>query len=232
MAQRLGHPQARLPDNLQDHDDEQHLRKQGQWCGLFGGFDLKEQLRRDELGQIDCQTDKEPRQKDAEVKCPVFEQPHQRRKDGGGGVIVKAIEVFAKKAGQNEGRRTAVDQNDKLPLTELGGGHGGALGIADGRKQAQFGWEEPGQKIAGIQQQGGSCFLQRLPHPGHSGGVGLIPAVAQGIFRLHGAIRLRHLLHQRIGANETAQQAQIDPQKIREALPGAPQAAFPAGLLH
>lgn len=75
-------------------------------------------------------------------------------------------------------------------------------------------------------------LLQRLPHPSHSGGVGLISAVAQGIFRLHGAIRLRHLLHQRIGADETAQQAQIDPQKIGEALPGAPQAAFPAGLLH
>ena len=69
-------------------------------------------------------------------------------------------------------------------------------------------------------------------HPGHRLPAGSVPAIADGVLGLHGTVGLCRLHHKGVGADKAAQQAQIDPQKVGEALPGAAQVSFSGGFLH
>ena len=109
MAQRLGHPKPGLPDDLQQEDDQQHLREQRKRRGLFRRLDFIEQLRRDKLGQVDCETDEDPRQEDAEVERTIFQDAQEGRKERRSRVVVEAVEIFAEEGGQHQRRGTAVD---------------------------------------------------------------------------------------------------------------------------
>ena len=76
------------------------------------------------------------------------------------------------------------------------------------------------------------CSGKRFAHTDHHGGVCPVFALADGVFRLHFGIGLRHLLHQMFGTDEPPQQAQIDPQQVGKAFAGAAQIAFPRRLVY
>ena len=232
MPQRLGHPQPGFPDDLQNQDDHDHLSKEGQRRPLLGRRDLVQQLGRDQLGQVDRQADEHPRQKDGQIERAVFQHPQKGREKGGGGVIVQALKVLGKEGGQDQRRRAAVDQDHQLALAELGRGHRRPLGVADRGEQPVFRRQQPGHKIAGIQQQLGPGVFQNAAHLGHHLPVRFAAAVAQGVLGLHGRTGLGHLHHEILAADQPPQQAQVDPQQVGKALPAAPEVALPRGLAH
>ena len=232
MPQRLRHPKPCLPDDLQQQDDQHHLPKQRERSGPLSSFDLEEQLRREQFRQVDRQADEHPRQKDAQVEGTIFQKAQEGRKKRRLGVVVQTLEVFAEEGRQDHRGWAPVDENDDLPLTELRGGHGGALGVAHRGGCAHPAGEQPGQKVARIQQQLRLCAAQRLFHLLHGGRRGLVFAVADGIFRFHRALCLLHFHHQCFGADEPPQQAQVDPQQVGKALAGAAQIPLSGGFLH
>ena len=126
--------------------------------------------------------------------------------------------------------RPAAD--DDFPLTELCGGGSRTLGIAHWGKQPPPGREKPRYKVAGIQQDLRLCLLERPAHPRHCRLAGLVFAVADGVFGLHGTVGLCGLHHKGVGTDEAAQQTQIDPQQVGKALPGTTKVSFPGGLFH
>ena len=232
MPQRLRHPQTCFPDDLQNEYDQQHFRKQRQRCGLLRRFDLVQKLRWDQLRQVDRQTDEHTRQKYCEVERNIFEDAQKRAKHGGGCIIVQALKIFAEKSRKHHGRGTSVDQHHDLALTDLCRRHGRPLGVAYRREQPRLARQQPRHKVTGIQQKLRLCSGKRFAHTDHHGGVCPVFAVADGVFRLHFGIGLRHLLHQMFGTDEPPQQAQIDPQQVGKAFAGAAQIALPGRLVY
>ena len=99
-------------------------------------------------------------------------------------------------------------------------------------EQPRLAGQQPRYKIAGIQQQLRPCALQNGAHPAHHGGVGTVLAVAKGVLGIAASVRLCGLLHKGIGADKTAQKAQIHPQKVGKAFPAAAQIALGGWLFH
>ena len=124
---------------------------------------------------------------------------------------------FRRKSRKHHGRGTSVDQHHDLALTDLCRRHGRPLGVAYRREQPRLAGQQPRHKVTGIQQKLRLCSGKRFAHTDHHGGVCPVFAVADGVFRLHFGIGLRHLLHQMFGTDEPPQQAQIDPQQVGKA---------------
>ena len=232
MPQRLRHPQPGLPDNFQQQDDQQHFCKQGQRRSLFGSFDLIQQLGRDQLRQIDRQTNERPRQKDREVKGSIVQHPQEGGEHSSGRVVVQAFKVFAEKCRQHHGRRAAVDQHYNAALAQFGRSRRRALGVADRSEQPCPAGQKPRYKIAAVQQQLRLCSGKGLPHLSHHGRVCPAPAVANSVLCPCGGVGLRHLQHQIIGTDQTTQQTQVHPQQVGKALPRAAQVALSFRLVH
>ena len=232
MPQRLRHPQTRFPDDFQNKHDQQHFCKQRQRRCLFCRFDPVQQLRRDQLRQIDRQTHEHPRQKYGQIKRNIFQDAQKRGKHRGGCIIIQTFKVFAEEGRKHHGGRAAIDQNHDFSLTELCCRHGRPLGIAHRREQPRLARQQPRYKVAGIQQKLRFCRRKRFAHTLHHGRVCFVFTVADGIFRPHSGVCLCRFLYQLFAADEPPQQAQVDPQQIGKALAGTAQIALARGFAH
>ena len=135
--------------------------------------------------------------------------------------------MLAEKIRNHHGKGAAVYQDHKLTFAQFGTGCGRTFGITCLLKKAESAPLQKWGQIAGIEQNRNLHLVEAVAHPAHQLRRGQIAVIEQG--NLGGStLPADQCLHREsLGSDQTAQQTDVDSQKIAEALTGAADISLP-----